>query len=520
MAHAFDNTENARGFSDRRLHSREKVGSTIYIELDAGNGGIILNISEGGLAVRAAMALVDDHLSCLRFRFSHSENWIKERGVIAWKSESKKMAGVKFVDLSEESRTQISGWISLEASGDKIHRGKGTPLPLEPPPSASSRENGKSLIQKPATSDPVGKNQYWNSMPPPNTVTPLHSGEQTGAVDVPTARVGNAPDDSIPENDTRSTHTPPIHAPPGPRKLDSPHSGRANGSRSLLKRYLVDERHRIRLYDLVSEEAEKLCSELTETNFPTNVPVTDEEFIRRVHRYEELTEELVSIIITGCFWGEKNQELIWAKLLERVANAAGARNGFHQWVSLLSYPALLLFYAGGMAAIANEKYATLEALLVKPRLIGPDGDCRLMDRLSAAAVIEDERLSHILIGGGAPHAPLSAYLCAFLRERFREFVLSDNVYDEIFDYFEYLFALVWIDENPIGAILGCVPLGRFARRDLSVPQRGASIVGRIGAEVSQQGKDWPVFRAGFFGGSMERFLSARNRVATFISSQQ
>src|SRR5712671_6815114 len=259
MAHAIDNTENSRGISDRRLHSREKIGSVIYIELAAGNGGIILNISEGGLAVRAARALVDDQLSCLRFRFSHSQNWITGTGVIAWKSKSQRLAGIRFVDLSEGSRTQISGWISSGTSGSKIGHDMDTPLPSESLPSASTNDNGKSLIQKPAKSDPSGEIQSWNSIPPPNTVTALHSGEQTGAISVPTSHIENTPGDSIPENDMRSTLAAPVQAPPGFRKLDSGHSRRANGPRSLLKRYLVDERHRIRLFDLVSEEVEKLC---------------------------------------------------------------------------------------------------------------------------------------------------------------------------------------------------------------------------------------------------------------------
>jgi len=516
MAHALDKT---RGFSDRRLHSREPFGSVTYVDLDSGNGGIILNISEGGFAVQAAQALVEDELPCLRFRFSHSESWIKEKGVVAWKSKSKKTAGVQFVDLSEESRIQISKWMSSGASRNKVDEVKETPVPVQSLPATAIQDNEKNLIQMPAKSDPVEKNQALNSIAA-NAATAPYGGELAGAIGVPAVRIGDAPDESIPEHNTRSTQSAPIQPPSEPGKPQTPHSRRANGPRSLLKRFLVDERHRIRLHDLVSEETEKLYSQLTEANFPTNVSVTDEEFIRRVHRYEELAEELVSIIIIGCFWGEKYQEFLWVKLLERIASAAGPRHPSNPWFSLQSYPALLLSYAGGVAAIASEKYTTLEALLIKPRLIGPDGDWRLMDGLSAGAVIENERLSQILAGGGTPHAPVSTYLYALLRERFREFVPSDHVYDEIFDRFEYLFALIWIDESIIGARLDRVPLGRFAWKEVSVLQGGASIEGKMSAEVSQQGKDWPAFRAGFFGGSTQRFLSARNRVATFIGPQQ
>jgi PilZ domain len=490
-----------------------------YIDLDSGNGGIILNISEGGLAVQAARALIEDDLPCLRFRFSHSENWITEKGVIAWKSKSKKMAGVQFVDLSERSRIQISKWISTGASRNKADQGKDRSVAVQALPGAPSRDNEKDPLQEPGKREHAEKNQYMNSVPASAT-TASYSGELAGAIDASAVRVGNAPDESIPEPDTRSTQSALIQSPSEPRKPEILRSRRASGPRSLLKRYLVDERHRIRLHDLVFEETEKLYSQLTEANFPTNVPVTDEEFIKRVHRYEELTEELVSIISIGCFWGEKNQEFLWAKLLERIANAAGPRHPSSPWVSLQSYPALLLLYAGGVAAIASEKYTALEALLIKPKLIAPNGDCRLIDGLSVAAVIEDERLSQILAGGGAQNGPLSTYLCGLLRERFRELVPSDHVYDEIFDRFEYLFALVWIDEGPIVARQDCIPLGRFAWRELSILQGGASIEGKMGAEVSQQGKEWPAFRAGLFGGSTQRFLSARNRVATIIGSQQ
>src|SRR5258708_8709984 len=147
MAHALEKTS---GFSDRRLHSRERVGSVTYVDLDAGNGGIILNLSEGGFAVQAARALVEDELPCLRFRFSHSESWIKEKGVIAWKSKSKKTAGVQFVDLSEESRIQISKWISSAASRNEVDEVKETPAPVQPFPPPPIQANAQNPIQMPA----------------------------------------------------------------------------------------------------------------------------------------------------------------------------------------------------------------------------------------------------------------------------------------------------------------------------------------------------------------------------------
>jgi|SRR5579872_1907916 len=519
MAQAFDNATNSRPFPDRRLYSREKFASVVYVNFDAGNGGIILNLSEGGLAVQAAMALMEDELPSLRFRFSHSESWIKEKGIVAWKSKSKKMAGLKFVDLSAESRAQIRNWISSGAS-QKLEQGEETSAPPQSVPGAATSDNGKSLVQNPTDNHPLEENQAGSSIPPADASPTLHGGEKAPEVDVPAPPTGSTPDGSISGNDKQSRLATQGQAPPEPRKQESPYPRRLTGPKSLLKRFLVDERHRIRLHDLVSDETEKLLRELTEANFPTNVPVTDDAFIERVHRYEELSEELFSMISIGCFWGEKHHAPVWTKLLERIASTATPRQVSNPWVSLRSYPALLLFYAAGVAAIANEKYPTLEALLIKPRLLGPDGDCRLIEELNAPAVIRDERLGRMLASGDAPHAALSTYLHAFLRERFREFVPSDYLYDEIFDRFEYLLALIWIDESPVAAILDRVPLGRFAWEEGSVLQGGSSIEGKVASEVIHQGKEWPAFRAGLFGGSTQRYISARNRVATYIGLQQ
>jgi hypothetical protein len=516
VAHGFESAMTSIPSPDRRLHSREKFSSVVYVDFDAGNGGIILNISEGGLAVQAARALIEDELPSLRFRFSRSDNWISGKGVVAWKTKSKKMAGLRFVDLSEEARTQISNWISSGGSRNKVEQPNDTSAPTQSLPSASLSDNGKRQMEKPEEGTPVGKALSANSMPSAQTTSTMLGVEQVRIVDAPAPPAGSAGS----ENSAQSTEAAPNQAVAEPRRPDSPQFRRSIGPRSLLKRFLVDERHRIRLHDLVSEETEKLYRELTEANFPTNEPVTDEGFVRRVHRYEELSDELVAMITIGCFWGEQQHAPVWTKLLERIANATGTRQASNPWVCLQLYPALLLFYAAGIAAIANEKYATLEPLFLKPRLIGLDGDCRLLEELNAPAVIKDEKLGRLLANGRVPHAPLSAYLHAYLRERFREFVPSDFMYDEIFDRFEYLLALIWIDESPVAAILDRVPLGLFAWEESSMLEGVSNIEGKVASEVKQQNKDWPAFRAGLFGGSTQRFTSARNRVATYISLRQ
>jgi TonB family protein len=102
--------------SDRRGRVRQPIRSLAYVELDEGNGGIILNISEGGLSVQAVTSLMDDVLPGVRFQLSESDGWIAASARIVWTGQSRKLAGLEFVDLADESRIKIKEWLVRENS--------------------------------------------------------------------------------------------------------------------------------------------------------------------------------------------------------------------------------------------------------------------------------------------------------------------------------------------------------------------------------------------------------------------
>lgn len=110
-------TETIPPVQDRRVHERRRV-SLAYIDLGENNGGIVLNVSEGGLAVTAVEVLHGAHLPKMRFQLPHSKTRIEARGQIAWTGESKKEVGVRFVDLPAEAATEIKSWIASEFAGE------------------------------------------------------------------------------------------------------------------------------------------------------------------------------------------------------------------------------------------------------------------------------------------------------------------------------------------------------------------------------------------------------------------
>jgi protein TonB len=124
--------EAIRPTRDRRLQIRTTPASRAYVELGGTIGGVVLNISETGMAVAVADPLViDDYLPRIRFQLPSSGQSIEISAEIVWLAESKKSAGIRFVDLTAEAHNQISNWIASEKPASEFEGL--TPTPVESP---------------------------------------------------------------------------------------------------------------------------------------------------------------------------------------------------------------------------------------------------------------------------------------------------------------------------------------------------------------------------------------------------
>ncbi|MHB0978880.1 MAG: SIR2 family protein [Thermoleophilia bacterium] len=85
-----------------------------------------------------------------------------------------------------------------------------------------------------------------------------------------------------------------------------------------LKRYLPDDRERIRLRDSVMGQAQSLKTKLNRERFPV-VGMSDASEIERMAEYETLCEPLVGVISTGCFHGRGACDTLWVETIEQLA---------------------------------------------------------------------------------------------------------------------------------------------------------------------------------------------------------
>jgi hypothetical protein len=105
--------------AERREHTRFTASSLSYIDLGEANGGLILNLSEGGVSVQAAEVLAGDVYPRIRFHLPKSEDWIDTGGRIVWRGKTKKEAGIRFVDMPPYTRRKIREWLAFEEHRDE-----------------------------------------------------------------------------------------------------------------------------------------------------------------------------------------------------------------------------------------------------------------------------------------------------------------------------------------------------------------------------------------------------------------
>jgi hypothetical protein len=100
---------------ERRLQARHRVRSLACVNVGA-SLGVVSDISEGGLGLHAAASAIETRISTVALHLPGSQDWMEIRGQIAWLSESRREAGIRFLDLPASARGRIQEWISMEWS--------------------------------------------------------------------------------------------------------------------------------------------------------------------------------------------------------------------------------------------------------------------------------------------------------------------------------------------------------------------------------------------------------------------
>lgn len=284
-----------------------------------------------------------------------------------------------------------------------------------------------------------------------------------------------------------------------------------------LKRYIVDARHRILLRELVMDETERVYTGVTGPDLPARGATPDPASITaRANYYEAITDTLLQLLVHGCFWGEKQHEVLWIECIERLANPERGGESFVAWEEMRRYPALLLLYGGGIAALSSSRYETVMGLLTRACITKDGKDFPAVSKLNTFNVMSVD-VGQELPGMARHYTPLSDHLRSKLFSTLKDVVPREEQFDRLFDRFEYLLALAHLDYRDRKGLRFWIPVGRFGWR---FKDDGQGIAVEIGTEIEKFGNKWPLLVPGLCGGSLERLKAMKASLDQYVRDLQ
>lgn len=262
------------------------------------------------------------------------------------------------------------------------------------------------------------------------------------------------------------------------------------------KEYLIEDKFRIRLDDLVNRELRKLISLLSDEHFPNVHTINSEIFTERIRKYEQCFERLRGVTICIAHWGNNNHAMVIKRILTKLVESTGG-SGF--WADIKWYPVHLTMYVGGIAAIANENYDILARILTLKVKEEYQENKELVlvttrTNLSEGFKLFSEHERH--------YVPKSEYLYKYLQPELDNLLFLGKSYEDLYDRFEIMYFLVHADLYSDERAWG--PVGRFAWK-YSRSTRSTFL--EILHEAESLKDEWKPLKAGLFNSSYERFKS-------------
>jgi len=282
------------------------------------------------------------------------------------------------------------------------------------------------------------------------------------------------------------------------------------------KEYLSEDRFKLKLWDLAVSEI-SIILKRTERMGLQEVP-TPANFAERLHTYEALTNDLLHIQALIGYWGESAHRSLLGLGAKRICDQIPMAGGITEWVYSRWYPASLLLYSGGIAAVAARRYENLRALMLTP-VKNPFGGSDVEPTLVGAVVQAMLELDRTRAFDGLPglerhYTPRSDYLHNLFGPILEEALFLGSEFEEVFDRFEALYALEYSHryDRGSGEFRYWGPPGRFAWKI----NRANSPLDNLIKEASLEGAAWGPIRAGLFAGSLERFNEVANGFGQLI----
>lgn len=260
------------------------------------------------------------------------------------------------------------------------------------------------------------------------------------------------------------------------------------------KRYIGDDRFRVRLFEAVAQQARLVVKELDGKDVKASTAWSEDEVRRRIGVYDETLTELCQAEALIGRWGTTGSNDTLTHAIKRICDSL-ERGGNTRWLNLQWYPALLLCYAAGIGAVTAGRFDALVTLMHAPVREG-DGQHENLVSAVTDGLSDGTQLFKLLPGLDRKYVPCSEHLFEVLGQLLSEVLYLGSDFEPSFDVFEILRAIEYAHLSD----RGWGPIGRFGWRI----HDHANSWQRLMAEAQTAGDSWPPLVAGLCGGSSAR----------------
>jgi hypothetical protein len=226
-------------------------------------------------------------------------------------------------------------------------------------------------------------------------------------------------------------------------RFSEPHPLSAKTAVATVKKYLAEDKYRIRLYDLINDETIRVIERLDSSGLlATNGETSSVAITEKVRKYEATCKQLMAMAATCGQWGG----LQTSDILQRVQQTLYSATKTGGTVILLEYqryPLTLVTYAACLGALLSKDLKFINTLLqTKLRKEHDRTETKALDIVPPFCMLQyPKEWGALLEGMSKQKFPLNDWLHKTLSECLGESFSSNDEYTLAFDTIEILLAL-------------------------------------------------------------------------------
>lgn len=229
-----------------------------------------------------------------------------------------------------------------------------------------------------------------------------------------------------------------------------PHPASVDIAVAMLKEYLPEQRHQIRLHDLIAGEIERVIRQLDGPGFSTDA-WSSAVFADQTTRYISALSTLLPMAYAAGVWSTPEQAHQWVDAAKIFGARMRGAGGSTPLVNLRAFPATLLMYAFCLGAVVGRRPLLIGIMLGTVMDFGNinGGRMALSDRLNIAVVIDDggqDRFKSIPAYAKA-RLPGSAMIAAVLKPLAVNDLRDDDAFASAFAKLELAIGFGWLERR-------------------------------------------------------------------------